>query len=269
MVNPLLMATVLIPLPARDFDPTESAIPWRRLRQAGHDVLFATPEGRAGRCDDRVLTGRGFGPFAPLLRAREDAREAYAALENDAAFARPLSYAEIKNGSFDAILLPGGHAPGMKPYLESATLARLVAAHFRSRRPLGAICHGVLLAARSRDDEGAILEGRRATALTRAMELSAWAMTSLWLGNYYRTYPEPVQDEVTRLLGGPHLFEEGPFAVLRDSPDHWARGFVVRDGHFLSARWPGDAHRFAETLCEMIAAPSQGTEVIDDRSQAR
>ena len=38
---------VLIPLPDRDFDPTEVAVPWRVLCDAGHQVVFATE--RAGR----------------------------------------------------------------------------------------------------------------------------------------------------------------------------------------------------------------------------
>jgi hypothetical protein len=32
-----------------------------------------------------------------------------------------------------------------------------------------------------------------------------------------------------------------------------AVGFTVRDGHYLSARWPGDAHRFASEFAAMIA----------------
>jgi len=30
-------------------------------------------------------------------------------------------------------------------------------------------------------------------------------------------------------------------------------GFTVRDGQYLSARWPGDAHRFAHELAGMLA----------------
>jgi len=30
-----------MPLPDRDFDVTEVAVPWRLLRDAGHDVAFS------------------------------------------------------------------------------------------------------------------------------------------------------------------------------------------------------------------------------------
>ena len=39
------MARVLILLPARDFDPSEAAVSWRVLADAGHAVSFATPTG--------------------------------------------------------------------------------------------------------------------------------------------------------------------------------------------------------------------------------
>jgi hypothetical protein len=35
---------VLIPLPDRDFDDPEVAVPWRVLRDAGHQAAFATEQ---------------------------------------------------------------------------------------------------------------------------------------------------------------------------------------------------------------------------------
>jgi hypothetical protein len=40
------MATILLPLPTLDFDPTEVAVSWRIPTSAGHEVVFATPEGQ-------------------------------------------------------------------------------------------------------------------------------------------------------------------------------------------------------------------------------
>ena len=39
------VARVLIPLPDHDFDVTEVAVPWKLLRRAGHEVVFATERG--------------------------------------------------------------------------------------------------------------------------------------------------------------------------------------------------------------------------------
>lgn len=46
------MARVLIPLPARDFDPTEFAVTSKVCSERGHMIPFATPEGKPEVADD-------------------------------------------------------------------------------------------------------------------------------------------------------------------------------------------------------------------------
>jgi hypothetical protein len=41
------MKQVLMPVPSYGFDPTESSIPWRILKNAGFGIVFSTPEGRS------------------------------------------------------------------------------------------------------------------------------------------------------------------------------------------------------------------------------
>ncbi|MCP5112812.1 MAG: hypothetical protein GY953_18450 [bacterium] len=105
-----------------------------------------------------------------------------------------------------------------------------------------------------------VLFGRRTTALTKSLELSGWGLTFPWLGDYYRTYPVTVQAEVTAALASPRDFESGPLLPRRDSAQHPERGFSVRDGAYLSARWPGDCHRFARDLVALFRekAPAAG-----------
>src|SRR5215831_17832245 len=64
------MARVLFLLPALDFDPSEAAVSWQVLVNAGHVVRFATPDGRPAVADDMMLTGRGLDLWGqiPLLR---------------------------------------------------------------------------------------------------------------------------------------------------------------------------------------------------------
>lgn len=253
------MAHILMPLPSEGYDPTETAIPWRLLRERGHHIRFATPDGRPAQADPRMLDGRDLGLWAPLLRAAAPAVQAHAAMTASDEFLRPLRYADLSDTTAtpaDALLLPGGHAPGMKVYLESPQLQARVAAQFAAGRPVAAICHGVLLAARSRRSDGrSVLHGRRTTGLTRQQELTAWLMTAAWLGHYYRTYPTPLQTEVTALLARPQDFDAGPPPLRRDDPQHLGRGFVLRDGPYLSARWPGDAHAFARAFAQMLDEP--------------
>ncbi len=252
------MATVLVPLPNSDFDPTEAAVPWTTLTSRGHAVVFATPDGRAARADERMLTGKGLGILAPMFRADANGQQAYRELEKSREFRQPLRYEEIRARDFDALLLPGGHASGMKPYLESEVLQSAVAEMFQDQKPVAAICHGVLVAARSNSRSGrSVLFGKRTTALPKNMEMTAWALTCAWLGDYYRTYPTTVEDEVRAVLARPEDFVRGPLSARRDSLTNLTAGFTVLDGHYLSARWPGDAHRFGSEFAELLRASAR------------
>lgn len=256
------MATVLVPLPRIDFDPTESGVPWRVLTEAGHAVVFATPDAMPAQADQRMLAGTDLGLLAPMLRAQVGAVADHDRMAQSPGYRAPIAWSDIADGlaarRFDALLLPGGHAPGMREYLESPLLQSAVDTFFEGDLPVAAICHGTVLAARSRVTRGdnigrSVLYGRRTTGLTRQLEMLAWRLTRHRLGDYYRTYPQTVQDEVSAALRSPLDFRVGTPALLRDSDRMRRVGFTVRDGRYLSARWPGDAHRFAHDLVAMLA----------------
>ncbi len=246
--------TILIATSTYDFDPTEVGIPWKILHDAGQDIRFATDTGKAGVCDQRMLKGNGFGILKPLLIAQKGAQQAYAEMLDAPAFQKPISYDGINVGDYDGLLLPGGHAKGIIPYLESPVLQKIIVEFFNANKPVGAICHGVIPACRSQNPETgkSILYGRKTTALLKRQEMLAYQLTRINLGDYYRTYPVTVEDEVVASLENAGDFSQGPTPVLRDDMDHLSRGFTVRDGNYLSARWPGDVHRFSLEFLEMI-----------------
>ncbi len=248
------MATILVPLPNRDFDPTEAAVPWQILRAAGHTLVFATPDGRPAAADPIMVTGERLGILSPILRANTNGRDAYADLEKSPEFQRPIPYSEIATANFTALLLPGGHAPGMKTYLESELIQSKVVEFFDQGKPVGAICHGVLVAARSRTSSGkSVLYGKKTTALLKRMEMAAWVLTCGWLGQYYRTYRQTVEDEVKAALASPDDFKTGNMGFTRDSLESLSKGFAALDGKYLSARWPGDAHRFGMEFVALLS----------------
>jgi protease I len=96
-----------------------------------------------------------------------------------------------------------------------------------------------------------VLYGRKTTALLRSQELLAWNLTRLYLGDYYRTYKVTVEDEVTAALVRPEDFVRGPMSLRRDTPER-PDGFAVIDGNYVSARWPGDAHRFSRAIADLL-----------------
>jgi putative intracellular protease/amidase len=282
------MAAVIIPIPRRDFDPSEAAVSWKVLTGLGHTVAFATPDGGQAEADPMMLTGQGLDPwgFIPglnrikalglLVRANRDARHAYRDMAASKAFQKPLRWQDVSATEFDGLLLPGGHrARGMREYLESPVLQSLVARFFGADKPVGAICHGVLLAARSGHAAGqSVLYGRKTVALTWALERAAESVGRIarfWDPHYYRTYPDPpgrpkgymsVQQEVTRALASPADFIDVPegapdyrmktSGLARDSMTNERPAWVVCDGNFVSARWPGDVHTFAKRFAMLL-----------------
>ena len=293
-------STVLIPLPRRDYDPSEVALSWQLLTQAGHRVCFATPDGGPSAPDPRMLSGegldlwgcvpilRGIKLLGLALRANREARLAHARMVCDPAYAAPLRFAALRVADYEGLLLPGGHcARGMREYLEDPALQRFVAEFFDSGKPVAAICHGVVLAARSRSASTgrSVLFGRRTTGLTWKLESAAWRLMKfagrVWDPGYYRTYTEQpgepagyrgVEAEVTRALASPDHFLDVPPAgpdhfrktsgLFRDSATDSRPAWVVRDGNYVSARWPGDLHAFVGSFAGLLAgqdpAPGPG-----------
>jgi len=282
---------VLILLPQRDFDPSEAAVTWKILSDEGHRVAFATPDGAPASADPLMLGGGGLDVWARipvlrkvkllglLLRANSDARRAYARMQQSPAFLRPLRYSDLRLTGYDGLVLPGGHwARGMRQYLEDPFLQRFVAEFFDADKPVAAICHGVVLAARSISPRTgkSVLSGRKTTALTWSLEKAAWSTMKffgrVWDPGYYRTYIESsaeppgyrsVQAEVTRALASPADFcdvpRQAPYhfrkasGLFRDSGADLRPAWIVRDGRYVSARWPGDVHAFAKAFAAVLA----------------
>jgi hypothetical protein len=101
------------------------------------------------------------------------------------------------------------------------------------------------------------------------MERGAYLLTAWRRGRYYRTYPAYVEDEVVAALDDRSQFDGGPPALRRGTASDHRHAFVVEDGRYVSARWPGDAYLFAERFEALLSAgprrrpeaatPRQGT----------
>lgn len=285
--------TVLIPIANHDFDPSEVALPWQILTGLGYEVEFATADGQRGYADPLMMSGEGLDPWGWIpvlkkirlvglfLRADRFGRTAYQALEQQSRFLNPKRFADLKAEDYVGLFLPGGHASRVRDFYDNKQLQQFVATYFEqlddngTHRPVAAVCHGVLLAARaiSPTTKRSVLYGKKTTALTWQFELTAWRVTRFfarfWDSNYYRTYPEnkgdpkgywSVESEVKRALksdddfknvpkGEPHFWQKTS-AIHRDRLNNNKPAWVVKDGNYLSARWPGDMH----TLVQQFAA---------------
>lgn len=246
---------VLIPLPSNGCDPSEVGIPAKLMLEAGFKIVFATPSGSPATTDVIMLTGKRLGVLKRALAARKDAVDAYNEVAATDAFLNPIAYNQLSEYSFDAIYLPGGHDKPVKEYLESEILQHNIASFFKMQKPVGAICHGVVLVARSKHAQTgkSVLYNYQTTSLLKSQELLGYQLTKLWMGDYYLTYPGlTVEDEVIGVLKNKDQFKKGPFSIARDTPTKASRGFYVKDRNYISARWPGDLYKFTSEFIKLV-----------------
>ncbi len=249
------MKKILIPLASYGSDPSEVAIPWKLFSENNIAIVFATPDGQSAVLDKRMLTGERLGLLKSSLAARRDAVEASYMMMKTTEFQQPITYDNINSTEFDGIYLPGGHDKKIKPYLESNCLQQQIVEFFKYHKLVAAVCHGVVLVARSIDPatNRSVIFDYKTTALLKKQERLAYHLTRLWLGDYYLTYPNiTVEKEVTQVLKDKKQFIHGPLPLFRDHNNNLASGFVVSDRNYLSARWPGDIYNLSTAFIREI-----------------
>jgi putative intracellular protease/amidase len=232
---------VLIPLPDNDFDPTESATPWRVCVDRGWNATFSTENGNVAAADHRLLMGFVRGPLGAGPMGLRDYKRMTATPE----YQKPIRYSDINVDDYDAILLTGGHAPGMKQFLESRVLQEKVVQFFKKDKGVGAICHGLLVPARAIDpDTGkSVLYNYKTTSLTKLLEVIGYCSTFWLLGRRFRTYDAYVADQVKAALRNPGQYSSGVIPFPR----------VVVDRNLVTSRyWLFDAVPYSVRFAEMV-----------------
>jgi len=267
---------VLIPA-YRDFDPTEIAVPWKLLTEWGKGttaypdgivkVTFTTIDGKPAECDSLVLKGPIFGFFG----VSKEAKNAYEDMLKSEEFLHPLRWEDTNFDAYDGVWLGGGHAKGVREYLDSEMLqSKLVKfmpkTNTTSEDPkvLAAICHGPVLLSRTMDETGkSVLAGRTTSCLPYHMERDAYNLTRFHLGDYYRTYPAFVQHEVE---GSGAQVSIGPKTIIDRLLGKVNVPFTVRDGdgNYVSARWPGDSWALAKVFIMRLKSTKKISGLVDE-----
>lgn len=232
---------ILIPLPDHDFDPTETAAPWRECARRGWKITFATENGEVPEADPRLLMGFLRGPLGAGPKGLSD----YKTMTSSPEYRKPIKYSEINVDDYDALLLAGGHAPGMKQFLESKAVQEKTAEFMKQEKCVGAICHGLLVLARSIDAETgrSVLFNYKTTSLTKLLEKIGYASTFWLLGRRFRTYDVYVEDEVRAALKDRRQYSSGwiPFP------------HVVVDRNLVTARyWMFDVAAYSRGFADVV-----------------
>ncbi|WP_341995535.1 type 1 glutamine amidotransferase domain-containing protein [Microbacterium sp. LWH7-1.2] len=192
----------------------------RGLVAAGHTVDVATPGGARPTVDPGSLGGDS----ADELRA-------YLA-SIDELIAHPRALADVKDGEYDAIALPGGHGP-MVDLAADADLGRLLVDAVDRDAVVGVLCHGPAgLLSAVRADGSFAFAGRRLAVFTDEEEHQ---------GGLRDASPYFVESRL-RDLGA--IVESGePWSVT-----------VVADGTLVSGQNPQSSVATAQRLVEVLAA---------------
>ncbi len=124
------------------FYANELMQPVKKLLDAGHTVTFATPLGKAPTVDRSSLNKSYFGD------ADDNMQQHLALLEQlrlTAVDKSPVvSLARVEQAGYakyDAVFIPGGHAP-MQDLIKSEALGRLLRHFHAANKPTALVCHG-------------------------------------------------------------------------------------------------------------------------------
>jgi putative intracellular protease/amidase len=206
----------------------ELVVPYLRFVEAGADVDVATPDGVTPTLDPHSVDPAVVGDRAGLLRSEVEAMADR--------LQHPLVLADIDIGRYDAVFVPGGHAPMVDLYRDR-DMGRVLADAVRAEKVVGAVCHGPAALLSATGPDGAwLFAGRRLSAVTDEEERQFGTAEGLpW-------------------LLASRLRETG--AVVEGGPS-W-EAFVVQDGRLITGQNPASAGRLADAMLAEIpttAAP--------------
>jgi putative intracellular protease/amidase len=205
----------------------ELIVPYRQFVDAGHTVHFATPGGVAPTLDPHSVDPAVVGDTAGPLRAEVDAM---ADRLND-----PLTLSEVDIADYDAVFVPGGHAP-MVDLFQDRDMGRLLADAVGADKVVASVCHGpAALLSATKDDGTWLFSGRRIAVVTDDEERAFGTA-----------------DKAPWLLAS-RLREFG--AVVEGGPN-W-EAFVAQDGRLVSGQNPASAGQVADAVLAEIGTENE------------
>jgi putative intracellular protease/amidase len=195
----------------------ELAAPYYRFKEAGAEIVLASPQG-------------GRPPLDPKSNEPDFQTELTRRFEADAEAMAQLSATvrldAVSQADFDTVFYPGGHGP-LWDLAEDRHSIALIESFLAAGKPVALVCHapGVLRHVRTPDGRP-VVEGKRVTGFTNTEE-AAVGLTDV--------VPFLVEDEL-KAKGG--IYSKG---------EDWA-SYVVRDGLLITGQNPGSSAETAAAL---------------------
>ncbi len=221
--------------------------PVKLLRDAGHRITFATPTGQAPTVDQKSVDAMYFNNDATDLQVHQALLEELALTSKEVSPVVSLSRIEqIGYDRFDAVYIPGGHAP-MQDLLKSRALGRLLTNFHNRGKTTALVCHGpIALLSTLPDANGFVASMESAGKAARAPE---------WIYSGYKVTVISNQEELQakpQLGGGemkfyPQTALQQAGAQYRSNTAPWTANVVI-DRELITGQNPSSAVGVAREL---------------------
>lgn len=236
---------------ATGFYLNELMQPVKLLLDAGHQVTFATPRGDAPAVDKSSVDKMYFNGDEAALQVHEALMDKLQITSRTGSPVLSLSrVAQIGYDRFDAVYIPGGHAP-MQDLLHSADLGKLLADFHTRSKTTALVCHGpIALLSTLADAQGFtrrieahgtvekrpnwIYAGYRMTVISNAEEEQAKGLLG---GGSMKFYPQTALQQA----GGAYSSNQAPWT-----------SHVVTDRELITGQNPASALSVADELLKRL-----------------
>ncbi|GAB3254465.1 type 1 glutamine amidotransferase domain-containing protein [Chitinimonas naiadis] len=231
---------------ATGFYLNELMQPVKLLLDAGHQVTFATPKGQAPALDQSSVDPMYFNGDATALATHRALLDQLAITAKDRSPVISLARVEqIGYGRYDAVYIPGGHAP-MQDLLTSPALGRLLNNFHQQGKTTALVCHGPIALIATLAD---------ATTFTAKLEQGAKPAQSGWTYAGYRMTVISNQEEEQAkglLKGGtmkfyPQTALEAAGGKYSSNTQPWTANVVI-DRELITGQNPASALQVGQAL---------------------
>ena len=199
----------------------EFAAPWYALKDAGAEIVVASPKG-----GQPPLDPKSDEPDAQT----DDTRRFKDDTATQAVLANTVRLDSVSADDFDAVFYPGGHGP-LWDLAEDKTSIALIEAFAAADKPVAAVCHapGVFKSVKGKDGQS-LVKGRTVTGFTNTEE-EAVGLTDV--------VPFLVED-MLKANGG--TYSKGA---------DWG-SYVLIDGKLVTGQNPASSREAAEALLGLL-----------------
>lgn len=224
--------------------------PVKLLLDAGHQITFATPNGQAPTVGATSVTATYFGNDAGNLKVHQDLLDKLALTSKEKSPVVSLARIEqLGYGRFDAVYIPGGHAP-MQDLLKSPALGRLLTDFHNRNKTTALVCHGPIALLSTLPNANGFVGTLESGQATRAPQ---W----IYSGYQVTVISNQEEEQAKPQLGGgemkfyPQTALQQAGAQFRSNATPWTSNLVV-DRELITGQNPASALAVGQELLKRL-----------------